>query len=97
MTVKREQKRAKLLQYTARIWGITAGSEDERINVAIAKTRDFFERMGVRTYLRDYGIGADTVPALLAQLERHKLTALGERQDIDLAVSRRILELSVAT
>ena len=96
MTVKRDQKRAKLLQYAERIWGLTAGSEDERINAAIAKTRDFFDRMGVHTYLRDYGIGTDAVPALLAQLERHKMTALGEHQDIDLATSRRILELSVA-
>jgi NADP-dependent alcohol dehydrogenase len=52
--------------------------------------------MGVRTCLRDYGIGADAIPALLAQLERHGLNKMGEHGDIDLAASRRILELSVA-
>jgi NADP-dependent alcohol dehydrogenase len=96
MAVKRDKKRAKLLQYAERVWGLSSGGEDERIDGAIAKTRDFFERMGVRTYLRDYGIGADAVPALMAQLERHRLTRLGEHQDIDLATSQRILELSVA-
>jgi NADP-dependent alcohol dehydrogenase len=96
MAVKRDTKRAKLLQYAARIWGLTNGAEEERIDAAIAKTRDFFERMGVRTYLSGYGIGADAIPALLAQLERHNLTRLGEHQDVDLAASRRILELSVA-
>lgn len=95
LAVKRDQKRAKLLQYAARVWGLTDGGENERIDAAIAKTREFFERMGVKTYLRDYGIGADAVPALLAQLERHKLTRLGEHQDIDLATSRTILERCV--
>ena len=96
MAAKRDQKRAKLLQYAERVWGLSTGGEDERIDAAIAKTREFFARMGVGTYLRDYGIAADTVPALLAQLERHKMTALGEHQDINLTASRRILELSVA-
>ena len=96
MNVKRDRKRAKLLQYAARVWEINSGSEDERIDAAIERTRAFFESLGVRTYLRDYGIGAEAVPALLAQLERHQLTALGEHQDIDLATSRRILEQALA-
>lgn len=96
MTVKRDNKRAKLLQYAARVWGLSSGGEEARIDAAIAKTREFFERMGVRTCLRDYGIGADAIPALLAQLERHGLNKMGEHGDIDLAASRRILELSVA-
>ncbi len=96
MAVKRERKRGKLLQYAARVWGLTTGDENERIEAAIAQTRAFFERMGVKTYLRDYGIGGDAVPALLAQLERHGLTALGEHQDIDLATSRDILDMAVA-
>ena len=96
MNVKRDRKRAKLLQYAARVWEINSGSEDERIDAAIERTRAFFESLGVRTYLRDYGIGAEAVPALLAQLERHQMTALGEHQDIDLATSRRILEQALA-
>ncbi|MBK7542858.1 MAG: iron-containing alcohol dehydrogenase [Candidatus Competibacteraceae bacterium] len=96
MAVKRETKRAKLLQYAARVWNLTDGDEDARIDAAIAKTRAFFERVGVHTYLGDYGIKADAVPALVGQLERHQLTQLGEHGDVDLAASRKVLELSVA-
>mgnify|MGYP002143930363 CR=1 FL=1 len=35
---RRVAKRAKLLQYAERVWGLTTGSEDERITAAI--TRD---------------------------------------------------------
>jgi hypothetical protein len=38
-----------------------SGSEDERIDAAIARTRAFFESLGVKTRLSDYGIGADAV------------------------------------
>jgi NADP-dependent alcohol dehydrogenase len=96
MAVKRDQKRAKLLQYAARVWHLTSGDENGRIDGAIAKTRGFFEQMGVRTYLRDYGIQADAVSALVGQLERHGMTKLGEQQNIDLTTSRSILERCVA-
>ena len=89
---KREAKRAKLLQYAARVWNITEGSEEERIDAAIAATRDFFERMGVPTRLSAYGLDGSSIPALLAKLEEHGMTQLGENQDIPLDVSRRIYE-----
>ena len=89
---KRETKRAKLLQYAARVWNITEGSEDERIDAAIAATRNFFEQLGVPTRLSDYGLDGSSIPALLAKLEEHGMTALGENQDITLEVSRRIYE-----
>jgi len=90
--LRREAKRAKLLQFAARVWDIHAGSEDERIDAAIARTRAFFESLGVNTRLSAYGISADAVDRIVAQLEAHGMTALGEHRDIDLAASRRILE-----
>ncbi|EOC1302961.1 alcohol dehydrogenase [Cronobacter dublinensis] len=89
---KRNEKRAKLLQYAGRVWNITEGSDDERIDAAIAATRRFFETMGAPTRLRDYGLDGSSIPALLAKLDEHGLTALGEHQDITLDVSRRIYE-----
>ncbi|EHP8465635.1 iron-containing alcohol dehydrogenase [Salmonella enterica] len=89
---KRDVKRAKLLQYAERVWNITDGSDDERIDAAIAATRRFFEQMGVPTRLSDYGLDGSTIPALLAKLEAHGCTNLGENQDITLDVSRRIYE-----
>ncbi|EIC0050311.1 alcohol dehydrogenase [Salmonella enterica subsp. enterica serovar Java] len=89
---KRDVKRAKLLQYAERVWNITDGSDDERIDAAIAATRRFFEQMGVPTHLSDYGLDGSTIPALLAKLEAHGCINLGENQDITLDVSRRIYE-----
>ncbi|MDX9884584.1 iron-containing alcohol dehydrogenase [Thauera sp.] len=92
---RRAPKRAKLLQYAARVWNIHDGSENARIDAAIARTREFFESLGVKTRLSDYGIGADAIERIVAQLEAHGMSALGEHGDIDLATSRRILEASL--
>lgn len=92
MNVKRDTKREKLLQFAERIWGINEGSADRRIDGAIAATRSFFEQMGVPTRFSDYQLDGSSIPALLAKLEEKSLTALGERQDITLDVSRRIYQ-----
>lgn len=94
LQVRRAEKREKLLQYADRVWGLREGSADERIDLAIGRTRQFFESLGVKTRLSDYGIGTDAIAALVAQLERHGLTALGENQTLDIAHSRRVYELA---
>ena len=91
---RRQDKRAKLLQYGERVLGIRAGSEDERVAAAIAGTRAFFEAMGIATRLGAYGVAPDSVDTLVAQLKAHGMTALGEHQDLDLEASRRILAAS---
>ncbi|MEP6966102.1 MAG: NADH-dependent alcohol dehydrogenase, partial [Polaromonas sp.] len=88
-------KRAKLLQYADRVWHITSGSEEQRIDEALAKTRAFFEGMGIKTRLSGYELGRDAVDAVVGQLKAHGMTALGEHKDIDLEVSRRILEAAL--
>ena len=92
LNVQRQHKRAKLLQYAQRVWNINDGSDDERIDQAIARTRQFFESLGVKTRLSDYGLGPEAIDAVVAQLEAHGMSALGERQDISPEVSRAILE-----
>jgi len=92
---RRVAKREKLLQYSARVWGLTAGDEDERIDAAIAHTRAFFESLGVATRLADYGIGADALPALIEQLRRHGMTGLGEDRQLDPEGSRAVFELAL--
>lgn len=92
LDVRRDVKRAKLLQYADRVWGLRAGDEDARIDQAIAHTRAFFEALGVRTRLADYGIGAEAVEPIVAQLEAHRMVKLGEDRAVDLALSRRVVE-----
>ena len=89
---RREQKQAKLLQYGERVWGITSGTPDERVDAAIARTRAFFEAMGIPTRLGAYGLGAEAIEAVLQQLEDHGMTRLGEQREVTLDVSRRVLE-----
>jgi NADP-dependent alcohol dehydrogenase len=95
LDVQREPKRAKLLQFGERVWNISSGSEEERIDAAIARTRAFFEGLGIPTRLSAYQLGQEAVEAVLKQLETHGMTALGEHRDIDLARSRRILEAAL--
>jgi NADP-dependent alcohol dehydrogenase len=89
--VRRESKRGKLLQYADRVWGILDGSEDQRIDLAIARTRQFFESLGVKTRLPEYGVTKDAVDAVLRQLEAHGMTALGEHSDVTPSVARAVL------
>ncbi|HCE06997.1 MAG TPA: NADH-dependent alcohol dehydrogenase [Oxalobacteraceae bacterium] len=95
LRVRKESKREKLLQYAQRVWNLTQGSEDIRIEAAIAKTQDFFEQMGVKTRLTDYELGIDNIDTVLKQLESHHMVTLGERLDVTLDVSRKVLELSL--
>ncbi|WP_417347085.1 iron-containing alcohol dehydrogenase [Ferrimonas sp.] len=95
MHAQRATKGAKMVQYAERVWGITEGDEEARIDAAIAQTRAFFEQMQVKTRISEYGHGADVVDTLVAQLERHGMVKLGEHGDIDLARSRAILEAAL--
>jgi len=95
LQVRREEKRDKLLQYAERVWGLREGNTEARIELAIEHTRQFFESLQVPTRLSDYGIGAEAIPALVAQLQRHGMVALGEHQNLDIERSRQVYELAV--
>lgn len=86
-------KREKLLQYADRVWGIKDGSEDERIEAAIAKTERFFESLGVPTRLAGYGV--TSVAETAAEIERRFATRgtakLGERGHVTPPVAREIV------
>lgn len=91
--VKRDRKHQKLLQYAERVWGLVDGSEDERIDQAIAKTRDFFESVGVKTHLADYGVGLDVIPTIIDRFEKRGFVALGENLDVTPTVVEKVLTL----
>ncbi len=95
LEVRREQKRAKLLQYANRVWNVTDGSENSRIDKAIFKTRDFFESLGVKTHLTDYNIGKDKLDSIVKKLEEHGFVALSETRDLSPDISRKILEAAL--
>lgn len=91
LRVLRDQKKGKLLQYGERIWGIVDGTEEERIERAIACTEEFFRSLGLSTRLSEEGIGEETI----AEVERRfdaAGAAYGEAHNVDGAMARRILE-----
>ena len=92
---KRKTKREKLLQYAERVWHLTDGSEESRIECAIEATRVFFEELGIKTRFSDYQIDDSGIPKLVAKLTEHGQTALGEHQDITPEVSERIYRAAV--
>lgn len=95
LSLRRKDKREKLLQYAERIWNIQSGTEEERVEAAIQKTRQFFESLGMKTRLSEYEISAAAIDALIEKLETHGMVALGERGDVDLQLSRQVLEASI--
>jgi len=96
LEVMQEEKSAKLLQYGERIWNI--GVElplEEKRKLAIEKTRNFFEAMGVKTRFSDYGLGQEVVEKIIASLKAHGMVKLGEKGTVTPEVVRQVLELSL--
>lgn len=91
MHIQRKQKEQKIIQFGERIWGITSGTTDERIDQAISRMVDFFESVGIPTRLPDYGVGRETIDRIVSRFEARK-SLLGEHRDIDFRVVRAILE-----
>ncbi|CAA7616399.1 iron-containing alcohol dehydrogenase [Magnetospirillum sp. UT-4] len=92
VAVRRQAKRAKLLQFAARVWGLSEADEETRIDQAIARTRAFFDSVGVPTGLAAYGVAADIPEIIAGRLEARGALPLGEDGGVDAAMVRRILD-----
>ena len=88
----REEKGQKLLQYGQRVWNITEGTKEERIDAAINKTAEFFESLGIKTHLRDYGVKQDTIEKIVKRFEDREWLKLGDRGLTTPATTRKALE-----
>ena len=93
--LRKEQKREKLVQYAERVWNINEGDDNHKIDLAIDKTRNFFEELGTKTYLSDYGVNADKIDIIVEALEKHGLVAMSETRDLTLEISREILNNAI--
>lgn len=91
MKVRKEAKREKLLQYAERIWGLTDGDEESRIQRAIELTEQFFTTMQVPTRLSHVDLGEAAIDGLIAKLTQHGMVKLGEKKAITPEISREIL------
>ena len=91
MHIKRELKKDKLLQLGERVWGISEGSDLERIDRTIEKTIDFFESVGLPTKLPDYGVPTETIDIICTRFKKRRFK-IGEKADIGPDEIRLILE-----
>ena len=93
MRVLAQQKSEKILQYGARVWNITAGSNDEKIQQIIAQTETYFRSLGLATKLSELNIGQDTIDEIVNRFKTRG-TMLGENQNVSPEIVKQILELA---
>lgn len=92
INMRKDKKREKLIQYADRVWKIDEKDDDKKIELAINKTREFFESLGIKTRLSDYGIKESDFDKVIKGLEAKGMTKLSEHKDVTLKISRKILE-----
>lgn len=92
LSVMREQKGDKILQYGERVFGITEGSRDERIDAIVAAEENFFRSTGLKTRLSENGIGDEVAAEVVARFKARG-TKLGENGNITYDVVEKILAL----
>jgi NADP-dependent alcohol dehydrogenase len=78
------------LQYGERIFGITEGTDSERVEKAIEMTEQFYRSLGLTTRLSEEGIGKDTIEAIATRFNERGAT-YGENGNVTGDVTREIL------
>lgn len=86
----RDEKKLKLLQFGDRIWGIRSGNDDRKIDEAIEKTDAFFQSLGIKTRLSDYGVSSNQLEPIFKRFEERGWK-LGENKTITPDRIRKIL------
>jgi NADP-dependent alcohol dehydrogenase len=80
-----DAKRAKLTQYGKRVFNV--GSAEE----AIERTESFFQHLGVKTRLSDYGVDAGAAAAEIERRFTARAFTGGERGDVDGKLAAQIV------
>ena len=88
-------KKQKLAQYGERVWNIPASDTETMAIQAIDATVAFFETMGIKTRLSDYGLGEDSIPAVIDKLKEHGHVALGEHGNITPEKVEAVLKIAL--
>ena len=94
LRVLKEQKKAKLVQYGERVWGITGGTDDERADRAIEKTEEFFRSLGLTTRLPEKNIGEETILEVQRRFNARNV-AFGENGNVTGDVAAQILRAAL--
>ncbi len=92
MSVMREQKWGKILQYGERVFGIVEGSEEHRVDATIKATEDFFRSLGLKTRLSENNVGDDVIEEIVKRM-KERGTKLGEKANMTYVEVAKVLEL----
>jgi NADP-dependent alcohol dehydrogenase len=91
LRVLKEKKGDKILQFGERVWGITEGSREQRIDSAIERTENFFRSLGLSTRLHEENIDNATIDEIERRFNERGM-AYGENADVTGAVAKKILK-----
>jgi NADP-dependent alcohol dehydrogenase len=92
--VQFEFKKEKLAQYGKRVWNLI-GSEEEIAYLAIEKTKEFYNSLGVKTALSDYSNAYNETAQIISnRFKERGWTGLGEHKNISLEKVIEIVEMS---
>ncbi len=90
-----ETKKGKLTQYAERVWNVTDGTDDEKANVAIEKTEEFFHSLGIKTKLSEYTNDyAGTAEEVAKRFKERGWIGLGEHRSLKPDDAKKIVEMS---
>lgn len=79
---QRAAKGAKLRQYGARVWNVSAGDEAAAVEQTVARTEAYFHSLGMPTRLADYGISAAEAAERVSQRFVERGAKMGEHKAI---------------
>jgi NADP-dependent alcohol dehydrogenase len=91
LNVLRGQKGDKIVQYGQRVWGITEGTREDRIDRAIARTDEFFRSLGMTTRLSEEGIGQETIDEIERRFNARGVR-FGEKGNVNGSMAKKILQ-----
>lgn len=91
MWILREPKKEKILQLGARVFGITSGAEETRIDETIHKTEEFFRSLGLTTRLHEENI-SETVIDEIEKRFNERQVHFGEDGLVDGKTAKEILQ-----
>lgn len=91
MQVLRKEKGDKIVQLGERVFGVTEGSHDERIDETIRRVEAFFRSLGLTTRLSEENVGQDVIDEIERRFVERDVY-FGEDGLVTGAVARQILE-----
>lgn len=86
MRHRKENKKDKMLQYAQRVWGLS-GDPENIFELAVQKTEEFFNSVGVPTELSAYSLkAADINEQIYLRFKKQGFKTAGEKEDLTLEI-----------